>query len=593
MDVAEDKPDANESRQPTPPASAAFDQLRELLLGAETSKLNQLEARIENPALRAEDVGRILPQAFGRCSGQEDLLAMAMAPSVEAALKTSVKRDPGVLANAIFPIIGPAIRKSIGDTFSRLIQTFSHALENSLSVRGMGWRLEAWRTGRPFAEVVLYHTLVFRSEQVLLVHRPSGLLIQAVAAPEVHAADEDVISGMLSAIQDFMADSFNTVPGEHLQTVRMGELNLWVETGPHAILAAVIRGQAPSEFQTTLARALEFIHKEESVALAAYTGDARPFESLRPILEGCLQSQTHATRRSGLSPQAAVIFAIFFLALLAWAAHGWRQHGKREALFSQLRAEPGLVITGSGREGGRLVILGLRDPLASDPVRMANEAGWTTNQVEFRLQPFLALNPEITLQRATMRLDPPPGVDMSFRDGILSFSGAAPAAWWRVARPQALLVPGVESVQSSALQVSAPAREPGTSERLASIRQACDQMSIRFDRGKFSTLEADSELASAADSARRLRELAQSTGAKAALIITAHSDASGGEQFNAKLRRQRADWVYQKLVAAGVPEAALQIDSGGTASPTVPESDTVRTANSRRVTFSVFWQPLH
>ena len=62
------------------------------------------------------------------------------------------------------------------------MQSFNHALEHSMSWRGLKWRMEAWRTGRSFAEVVLCHTLVFRVEQVFLIHQPTGLLIQHIVA---------------------------------------------------------------------------------------------------------------------------------------------------------------------------------------------------------------------------------------------------------------------------------------------------------------------------------------------------------------------------------------------------------------------------
>jgi len=73
--------------------------------------------------------------------------------------------------------MGPAIRRAIGEALSRLIQSLDRALDHSLTWRGLGWRLEAARTGRSFAEVVLAHTLVFRVEQVFLIHRRTGLLL--------------------------------------------------------------------------------------------------------------------------------------------------------------------------------------------------------------------------------------------------------------------------------------------------------------------------------------------------------------------------------------------------------------------------------
>ena len=58
--------------------------------------------------------------------------------------------------------------------------------------RSLKWRFEAWRTGRPFAEIVLLKTLVYRVDQVFLIHKETGLLLQHVVADEVRAKDAAV-----------------------------------------------------------------------------------------------------------------------------------------------------------------------------------------------------------------------------------------------------------------------------------------------------------------------------------------------------------------------------------------------------------------
>ena len=102
--------------------------------------------------------------------------------------------------------MGPAIRKAIAATIQGLIQNFNQILEHSFSIKGLRWRLEALRTRRPFAEVVLLHTLVYQVEQVFLVHRKSGLLIDHVVAKTTVPQNPDLVSGMLTAIKDFVQE---------------------------------------------------------------------------------------------------------------------------------------------------------------------------------------------------------------------------------------------------------------------------------------------------------------------------------------------------------------------------------------------------
>ena len=44
-------------------------------------------------------------------------------------------------------------------------------------MQGLKWRVESIRTGRPFAEIVLMHSLLYRVEQVFLIHRETGLVL--------------------------------------------------------------------------------------------------------------------------------------------------------------------------------------------------------------------------------------------------------------------------------------------------------------------------------------------------------------------------------------------------------------------------------
>ena len=87
-----------------------------------------------------------------------------------------------VLADAIFPVIGPAIRKSIAASISEFAETLNQIVETSVSFRAIQWRVEALITGKSFSEILLARSLLYSVEQVFLIHRKSGLLLLHVAA---------------------------------------------------------------------------------------------------------------------------------------------------------------------------------------------------------------------------------------------------------------------------------------------------------------------------------------------------------------------------------------------------------------------------
>jgi OOP family OmpA-OmpF porin len=194
------------------------------------------------------------------------------------------------------------------------------------------------------------------------------LPIQHVVADEVIAQDSALVSSMLTAIQDFAQDSFGTAEGETLATMQVGELLVWIEQGPEAILAAVIRGTPAPELRVVLQDVIETIHLRFNPELEAFDGDPDPLIVTRPLLENALLAQYREKQENKrrLSPAWALIIVAALL-FGFWAFTSIRSYLRWEKYIALLDAEPGIVVTEQGRDDGRWNVKGLRDPLARDP----------------------------------------------------------------------------------------------------------------------------------------------------------------------------------------------------------------------------------
>jgi OOP family OmpA-OmpF porin len=266
-------------------------ELRALLLSPEQREIARLKRRLEDPVQLSEAVAGVLAEAVVLRARQDDALRRALAPLVAEILQEAVRRDPQPMAQALFPAMGPAIRRAVRAALESMTQSLNRVLTRGLSPRAMMWRIEGWRSGRPFAEVVLLHTLVYRVERVLLVHRESGLLLREVVAPGIDATDGDVIAGMMTATSDFMGDAFGADRDDAACSLAVGDLTVWIEQGPGATLAAVVRGIAPGDLRTTLSEALEATHARMAGHLEEFSGEVAPFALLDDLLEGCLDSE--------------------------------------------------------------------------------------------------------------------------------------------------------------------------------------------------------------------------------------------------------------------------------------------------------------
>ena len=512
----------------------------------------------------ARTLAELLPEAIAIRAGRDRQLARALAPTVENAIGESVRRNPRPIATAIFPVLGPAIRKAIAEALAGLVPSINRTLEHSLSPRGLRWRFEAWRTGRPFAQVVLRHALVYRVEQVFLVHADTGLLLAHAVAPDLAASDADLISGMLTAIRDFVADSFSPereVGG--LRRFSVGELTVMVEQGPEALIAAVVRGEAPDSLLPRLQDTLETIHLQFASALTEFDGDTAQFASARPLLEECLETEIATDRgregRRGVTWLPWAIAALLLALVLGGLSLRARQRWDRAV--ARLRAEPGIVLTEAERDGGRWRFAGLRDPLAPDPAVLLAGMAVDTSRVDQRWEPYLSLRPELVLARARRSLSPPAGVELALSADSLRATGSAPIDWVASAARLAAIAPGVSALDLSGVSPQMPAA-------LSRLKQEIEGEHVLFDVGSaLIRAGARTVVTAVAERFGRVEAGAAALGIRATLELVGRTDPTGSDTANQALSRERAEAVLAALAARGVPRSATSVRALGTTQP--------------------------
>ena len=568
---------------PLEPDAQAYLELRQLILAPEQEALERLHQRVDDPASRTEDVGSVVAEAIQlrRKQGGDEALSVALAPTIETALRESVRKDPGTLADALFPVMGPAIRRSILETLRSFLESFNQVLDQSLSVKGLKWRLEALRTGRSFTEVALLHSLVFRVEQVFLIHKNTGLPIGHAVASAVAMQDPSLVSGMLTAIQDFVRDSFHTSQGQGINRMNVGDLDVWIEEGPYAILACVIRGIAPRELRDRMAEVLENVHREYSAHLDHFNGDTAPFVKVNGELSRCLELRYKEETKTKSFGSVYATAAILFLLAAGWL--GWRavQYARWGRLVNSLREQPGLVITSFGREHGKFVVRGMRDPLAADPAQYIASSDVNPADGEFHWGGYYALDDGIVQQRAKLILSPPSKAILVVKSGVLQVSGAASVNWVRDIQSRALLVPGIHSVELS------PELNPG---RLA-FNQAKSQIEsavVKFPVASAALSPSERlGLRNLAENVQSLLQAADSLHQRSTLEVLGHTDSTGAEAVNLDLSQRRADRVAWELGQLGIPERVLRAHGVGTTNPLRTEDNEENRQFNRSATFRV------
>lgn len=571
-----------------------LEQLRRLILRPEQDQLREILRRLDDSNQQTREVADVLPAAIRHSKSGGPDLEKALAPTLEQATYRAIRKDRKAFADALFPVMGPAIRKAISEALRGLVQSLNQALEHSLSWKGLKWRLEALRTGRSFAEIVLSKTLVYRVEQIFLIHRESGLLLLHLVAPEVDAQDADMVSGMLTAIQDFVRDGFRVEGEESLQTMEVGDLNVWVEQGPLAGLAAVIRGNAPVEFRQKMRETIEVTHLEMQSELADFEGDSSDFEKMRPTVEECLESQAVEEKKK-TSPLLWVFVVLLLVVVGWWLVADWRSERALSAYVAALERETGIIVTriDEGDEG--VIVRGLRDPLAADPSEILEGLNLNHFHIRSSFRPFFSLHEAFVIERARKVLRPPPTVALEITDGILYASGAADPKWIHRSRQVAMALPGVVQYTDDGLE-SRDAALLEEIRKMEILKNRIEKQTLTFD---VDSIEVDDEqvrlLAETIADIAQLVRLGETTFQTVRVLIEGHADPRGMPERNVRLSHGRAEAVMNLLETGGIPRnlirgvgrGALMTEDGA------DENEAENFEGQRSVTFTVEIESLH
>ena len=549
---------------PPIPADAELKALRALLFEREIALLEQLRARIEDPSAQARDVSNVVAEALLLRAHKDDRLQVALEPIVENIFQIALRRNPHRFTNVLFPLMGPALRKSIAETFRSMLENFNKSMEMAFSWKGVRWRFEALRTGKPFSEVVLLHTLIYRVEQVFFIHSETGLGIAHVAADDIEAQDTDMVSAMLTAIQDFVRDSFTGGKSGELESLQHGDYTFLLEKGSKAYIACQIRGTPPADFRGRVRATLENMLIAYAEPLESFSGDTTPFQSagryLDALFESCFVDED---KPLPLWVKALPVLALLGLAgLVGFIWDESRQHHReavrqaeaRSAFYEEtrqgllpLRQEPGFIIAHvAPADTLPWEVLLLKDDLARTPEEVLAEQGVDVSRYAFRIIPQVSYERDIVTRRVEAGIHPPPTVTMRFGDdGTVHFSGVAPMEWMLQARQEALALPGVKAIDMR--EVNDPRKD-----RLTALVRDIESTVVRFPLNQYNPISADApKLAAAVDALVELEKLATAMGLAVDLTVFGHADATGDARRNYELSQARARTLAAMLYARG------------------------------------------
>ncbi|MCU0644654.1 MAG: hypothetical protein MUC94_10370, partial [bacterium] len=260
----------------------SIEALRQILLQDDLTKLQKLEDDLfdlqqtiaDKESLIASLDPIIADLLERKIAVSKDEMAEALAPVMGEAIRLQVAEAKDDVIDALYPVIGKIIRKSVAESMKKFIDSVNQKIEQTLRSRLFKKRVQSKLTGIPESQLILKDALPFKIEEIFLIHKESGLLISHVSSKETEVkVNEEMISGMLTAIRDFVSEAFTTKEGGDLNEIQYGDSKILLEIGNHSYFALVVSGFQPADFQNDMRNLGRRIHNRFAKVIRHFHGE--------------------------------------------------------------------------------------------------------------------------------------------------------------------------------------------------------------------------------------------------------------------------------------------------------------------------------
>lgn len=239
--------------------------------------LRQLQARVQ---LNEDELVSRITQQLGhiiedRSREARQEMAEAVGPIMADAVGVQIREDREEMIQVLNPIIIPTIGRFIQQSLRELRENIEAQLKSLAGRRNI--------TG----DMAIAQAIPFHVREIFLIQRQSGLLLARYHAEEAddEEDDSDLISGMLTAIRDFVQDSFGREGDDgELDAIQYGEQRIVIRGGTAVYLAIVLTGYEPTGTSVVLSEYISDLHVEHGIALKSYQGDPATLPTLEPSL---------------------------------------------------------------------------------------------------------------------------------------------------------------------------------------------------------------------------------------------------------------------------------------------------------------------
>ncbi|GMM72875.1 hypothetical protein MTsDn5_28270 [Alteromonas gracilis] len=545
----------------------SLEKVRELLIGRDDKFVRE---KLDHDAKGF--VSNVVSEALLERESKDGSVNKVLVPLVEKSLNRSIEANSEKIVGTLYPLVGALVRKAVSAFLVEFVERTNALIENSLSPKSISWRFKAWQSGIKYSEYVAAQIYQYQVQQLLVIHRETGTLLHSISADPEKEKDADLISSMLVAINDFVADAFgvsSNEPENELGEIKTEDFTLLIKIGPQALLVAAVTGSIPPEVRGKLQQALEDFHRFYQQPLINYEGDNAAFDGCETILADCLVSEKKGGE--GKKSKRLVGAALLLVVLIALCTLSFLRLSLSilKSDLHELSPPPGVVVTDAYISNGKVHAKILRDPAADNIEKWFSDSDIDLSRIIVSEEPFVSLKPSIVERKLEKLIRDYPlsehetiSLDKQ-NDNKWIVLGDVFASTAINLTQKINNLPGISSleVDTSTLSIKAEYEIDNAALQKVALTRLVNKVStqsVLFATNQEALSEVQlAKLEILANDVKQLLSVAKKTNTTVSIVVMGASDNSGSSARNRELSQKRAENVVNSLISLGVESSVL------------------------------------
>ncbi|MFQ6060442.1 MAG: hypothetical protein ACE5KV_03975 [Thermoplasmata archaeon] len=130
-----------------------------------------------------------------------------------------------------------------------------------------------------------------KTKEIYLIHYPSGITLTSLASESGSQLDPDIVGGMLTAVSNFVKDSFHAEDRDTIRSLAVGDVKLIIEHSRNTFLVVVFSGFESSELRTDCQKVLGRVERAYGEILRSWDGDTNSVIGLSRLISKLLPEE--------------------------------------------------------------------------------------------------------------------------------------------------------------------------------------------------------------------------------------------------------------------------------------------------------------